>query len=95
MIPILIVAAAAAGHPTAPNPMITGTTRHEILAPSTDACPDLVTPEALICRALDAQKAGNNSAAAQGFEEAAKASNDKDPKTARMYAAAGNLWIAM
>jgi tetratricopeptide (TPR) repeat protein len=53
-----------------------------------------VTPDALVCRALDAQKAGNNEAAAQGFEEAAKASSDKDPKTARMYAAAGNLWIA-
>ena len=30
----------------------------------------------------------------RAFEEAAKASNEKDPKTARMYAAAGNLWIA-
>jgi tetratricopeptide (TPR) repeat protein len=47
-----------------------------------------------VCRALDAQRNGNNEAAAQGFEEAAKASIDKDPKTARMYAAAGNLWIA-
>ena len=58
------------------------------------ACPDLVTPDALVCRALEAQKSGDNEAAAQGFEEAAKASTDKDPKTARMYAAAGNLWIA-
>ncbi len=58
------------------------------------ACPDIVTPDALICRALEAQKSGNTEAAAQGFEEAAKASPDKDPKTARMYAAAGNLWIA-
>ena len=33
-------------------------------------------------------------AAAQAFEEAAKASPDKDPRTARMYAAAGNMWIA-
>ena len=57
-------------------------------------CPNVVTPEALVCRALEAQKAGDNRAAAQGFEEAAKASNEKDPKTARMYAAAGNLWIA-
>ncbi len=57
-------------------------------------CPDLVTPDALVCRALVAQKVGNNEAATQSFEEAAKASNDKDPKTARMYAAAGNLWIA-
>ena len=57
-------------------------------------CPSLVTPDALVCRALEAQKAGDNDAAAQAFEEAAKASPNKDPKTARMYAAAGNLWIA-
>jgi tetratricopeptide (TPR) repeat protein len=53
-----------------------------------------VTPDALVCRALEAQKAGDNQTAAQAFEEAAKASSDKDPRTARMYAAAGNLWIA-
>ena len=58
------------------------------------ACPNVVTPEALVCRALEAQKAGNTEAAAHAFEEAAKASPDKDPKTARMFAAAGNLWIA-
>jgi tetratricopeptide (TPR) repeat protein len=58
------------------------------------ACPDVVTPNALVCRALDAQQAGNDQAAAQGFEDAAKAAGDKDPKTARMFAAAGNLWIA-
>jgi len=57
-------------------------------------CPNVVTPDALVCRALEAQKSGDNEGAAQGFEEAAKASSDKDPKTARMYAAAGNLWIA-
>jgi tetratricopeptide (TPR) repeat protein len=57
-------------------------------------CPNVVTPEALVCRALEAQKAGDTAAAAQNFEEAAKSSDDKDPKTARMYAAAGNLWIA-
>jgi tetratricopeptide (TPR) repeat protein len=63
-------------------------------APQTGACPDLVTPEALVCHALDAEKKGDHAAAAQAFEEAAKASSDKDPKTARMWAAAGNLWIA-
>ena len=57
-------------------------------------CPDLVTPEARVCRALEAQKAGNSDEAAQGFEEAARASSVKDPKTARMWAAAGNMWIA-
>jgi tetratricopeptide (TPR) repeat protein len=48
----------------------------------------------LVCRALAAEKSGDHEGAAQAFEEAAKASSDKDPKTARMYAAAGNLWIA-
>jgi len=63
-------------------------------AASASSCPDVITPDALICRGLEAQKAGDNEAAAQSFDEAAKASPDKDPKTARMYAAAGNLWIA-
>jgi tetratricopeptide (TPR) repeat protein len=81
------VASAAPAQPARSNPLITGTATRQ-------ACPDLVTPEALVCRALDGEKAGNNASAAQGFEEAAKASGDKDPKTARMYAAAGNLWIA-
>lgn len=58
------------------------------------ACPNVVTPDALVCRALDAQKTGDPTGAAQGFEEAAKASSERDPKTARMWAAAGNLWIA-
>ena len=57
------------------------------------ACPDVITPDALVCRALEAQKSGNAEEAAQSFEEAAKASSDKDPRTARMWAAAGNLWI--
>jgi tetratricopeptide (TPR) repeat protein len=58
------------------------------------ACPDLVTAEAFVCRALDAQKSGDPAAAATAFEQAAKASPDKDPAAARMWAAAGNLWIA-
>lgn len=75
---ILLIAAAVATAAPAPKP----------------ACPDLVTPEALVCRALESQKRGDDQAAAQSFEEAAKASSDKDPKTARLWAAAGNLWIA-
>ena len=62
--------------------------------PAPAACPDVVTPEALVCRALVAQKNGKPDEAAQAFEEAAKASPEKDPRTARMWAAAGNLWIA-
>ena len=63
-------------------------------AVASSACPNLVTPDALVCRALQAQKKGDNPAAAQAFEEAAKASSGQDPKIARRYAAAGNLWIA-
>jgi tetratricopeptide (TPR) repeat protein len=63
-------------------------------APQADACPDVVTPDALVCRALSAQKSGDPQAAAQAFEEAAKASPDKEPATARMWAAAGNMWLA-
>jgi tetratricopeptide (TPR) repeat protein len=62
-------------------------------APAAAACPDVITPDALVCGALEAQKNGNAEEAAQSFEEAAKASSDKDPRTARMWAAAGNLWI--
>ena len=57
-------------------------------------CPDLVTPEALVCRAGVAQKAGDMAGAAQAFEEAAKASPTDQPVTARLWAAAGNLWIS-
>ena len=62
--------------------------------PSSDRCPEVVTPDALVCRALQAQKNGRSEEAAQAFEEAANASTDKDPKIARLWAAAGNMWIA-
>jgi tetratricopeptide (TPR) repeat protein len=61
---------------------------------ASEACPQVVTPTALVCRALAAERVGDHAGAAQAFEEAAKASPDRDPATARMYAAAGNLWIA-
>ena len=63
-------------------------------APAANACPDVVTPDALICRAIRAQAASDPTAAAQAFEAAALASSEKDPATARMWAAAGNMWIA-
>ena len=63
-------------------------------APQASKCPDLVTLDALVCRALEAKASGDSESAAQNFEEAAKASSDKDPKTARLFAAAGNMWIA-
>jgi tetratricopeptide (TPR) repeat protein len=62
-------------------------------AAATTACPDVVTSEALVCRALEAQRGGKAEAAAQAFEQAAQAS-DQAAATARMWAAAGNMWIA-
>ena len=59
-----------------------------------NACPDLITAEALICRAIQAQAEGKDEAAAQSFEEAANASPDNDPAKARMLAAAGNMWLS-
>ena len=84
MIPLVIAAALASA---APVPLITDHAARE-------ACPNVVTPDALVCRGLEAEKAGDNQAAAQAFEEAAKASTDKDPRSARLWAAAGNSWIA-
>ena len=64
------------------------------VATAAPACADVVTSEALICRALQAKANGNAEAAARGFEEAAEAAQDKDPGKARMWAAAGNMWLA-
>jgi len=61
-------------------------------APAT-ACPDVVTPQAFVCRALQASKSGDSEAAAQAFEQAAGAQTDEAEK-ARSWAAAGNMWIA-
>ena len=61
-------------------------------APAT-ACPDVVTPQAFVCRALQANKSGDPEAAAQAFEQAAGAQTDEAEK-ARSWAAAGNMWIA-
>ena len=63
-------------------------------APAASGCPEVVTPDALVCRAVEEQKSGDPAGAARSFEEAAKASCDQDPRTARMWAAAGNMWIA-
>jgi len=64
------------------------------LALGAPVCPDVVTPEAFVCRALEASTAGKAEAAATSFEQAALATDDKDPAKARMFAAAGNMWIA-
>ena len=63
-------------------------------APAAATCPDVVTPDAFVCRALEASKNGKPEVAATAFEQAALATDDKDPAKARMLAAAGNMWIA-
>lgn len=63
-------------------------------APVHQSCPDVVTAESFVCRALEAQRNGDPASAAAAFESAAQASPEKDPGTARLWAAAGNLRIA-
>jgi tetratricopeptide (TPR) repeat protein len=77
---ILLIAAAVAAAAPAPG--------------AAPRCPDVVTPEAFVCRALEDSKSGKHEAAATAFEQAALATDDKDPAKARMLAAAGNMWIA-
>ena len=78
---ILLLAALAAATPAA--------------APAAAAsCPNVVTPEALVCRALDAQKHGDLQGSARAFEQAALASPGKESANGRLWAAAGNMWIA-
>ena len=57
-------------------------------------CPNLVTPQAFTCRALQASNAGNPEAAAEAFEQAANAQGDDEAEKARLLAASGNMWIA-
>ncbi len=65
-----------------------------IAAAPAAACPDVVTPEAFVCRAMEASAGGKPDVAAAAFEQAALATDDSDPAKARMLAAAGNMWIA-
>lgn len=61
---------------------------------SVATCPDVVTPQAFVCRALQASNAGRPEAAAQAFEQAANAQSEDESEKARLWAAAGNMWIA-
>lgn len=63
-------------------------------APAPSKCPDLVTSEAFVCRALAASNSGDADAAAGAFEQAAEAQADSEAEKARLWAAAGNMWIA-
>ena len=53
-----------------------------------------MTPQAFTCRALQASNSGDPEAAAQAFEQAAGAQNENETEKARLWAAAGNMWIA-
>jgi tetratricopeptide (TPR) repeat protein len=57
-------------------------------------CPDVVTSQAFVCRALAASRSGDAAASAQAFEQAALAHTEDGPEKARLWAAAGNMWIA-
>lgn len=65
-----------------------------IASAAPEPCPDVVTAEAFVCRALEASAGGKPDTAAAAFEQAALATDDADPARARMLAAAGNMWIA-
>ncbi len=57
-------------------------------------CPDIVTAEAFICRAIEAQQSQRPADAALAFEQAAAQTSPEDGGQARLFAAAGNMWIA-
>lgn len=62
-------------------------------------CPDAVTTESFVCRALAAQSRSDYSQAAEMFEKAAETqrannSGTSDAEVDRLLAAAGNMWIA-
>jgi tetratricopeptide (TPR) repeat protein len=52
-----------------------------------------LTPSALVCRAIEASKAGDHAGAAKAFEVLASETKS-DVEKAKAFAAAGNLWIA-
>ena len=58
------------------------------------ACPATPDSAASLCRALAASDAQKFAEAAAEFEKAAATSPANDPRTQRLLAAAGNMWIA-
>ena len=89
MILTAVLAAALAAAPAAPAP-----------APRLGVSPEVFKceldkgAESSICRALAAQKAARPADAAAEFEGAAASLKPDDPRTSRLLAAAGNMWIA-
>jgi tetratricopeptide (TPR) repeat protein len=63
------------------------------VASAQPACPAAETPDAHVCRALQASGSGDHASGAAAFERAAQASPD-GPARSRALAAAGNLWLA-
>ncbi len=57
-------------------------------------CPDVVTAEAFVCRAVRATADSKPEEAAQAFEQAAQAVDGTNPEQAKLWAAAGNSWIS-
>jgi tetratricopeptide (TPR) repeat protein len=57
-------------------------------------CPTVITHEAQVCRAIEANQAGNFTTAAEAFESAAELAPAGDPARDRALSAAGNMWIA-
>lgn len=57
-------------------------------------CPDVVTAEAFVCRAIRFNSEARHEPAAQAFEQAAQAVDPSNPEASRLWAAAGNMWIA-
>lgn len=57
-------------------------------------CPDLVTTEAFVCRALRSSATNDPEAAAESFEQAALQSHVASGDAPKLWAAAGNMWIA-
>ena len=64
------------------------------VAAAAPACPTDTSAPAYVCQALAAQQVGRHAEGADGFEKAAAATPASDPAQARMFAAAGNLWIS-
>ena len=65
-----------------------------LVAATAAPCPTTADAPASLCRALVASEANSFAAAATEFERAAAGSPVGDPRTQRMLAAAGNMWIA-
>jgi len=57
-------------------------------------CPDVVTADAFVCRAIRATADSRPQEAAEAFEQAALAVDSSSPEASRLWAAAGNMWIA-